>query len=732
VVEHRVYGRAPGVQAQVEVAIAAGVSEGYDFLLLNGPGTSAEELGSIQRGFEALVQKSQPTGSARPDLAYEMYRLGHIEADRAMGLLKALGYSTIEFEEKSTANKADSHEQIFNVVASREYKFPLVVKVMNASKTSLLAPDAMGKARTASSATASRGIEGTPELGGSHLYGTTSGEPQERLLLVYDRNEPEALERLVNLLQTYVDVASQQIVIEALVIEVNTSRLRQLGVELQGSRRNVGGVFETSDKGLDLPFTFLFSRNSFSDFLSFKGKLAALTESGKAEVLSSPSVLVLNDRQARIQVGQQIPVVRSTTTVSTTTSSVEYFPIGIVLNLRPRISPDQAEVTMQIETIISSLSESSQAAGAAGSQVAYAPVVDNRQVETFVRVADGTPFIIGGLYSTDQQGHKVGLPLLSAIPFLGRLLSRERVEQDRREVIVVITPHIVPLEEHSFSYLIPKDSDLFDRFDTHLFRNAYRVRDDDVWDLQFIVRSPVLLDLFRRVEARAQEDVMLQRQEPFQSLLAGNVPGEDALVRRMMYEIVDRLNFEQEVALERIFFFAPPADSSRGQGSRDVELQEVLAGVKPGRAAVLRYEAQGRPGQGHSFSLPLAAVSDTVLPAGGQDELLQALNQYDAQGVPRQWAIVLGGPEDVEWLRRVLVLKRVLELNENLPQTLQSFRPGVQILFPTRDDMRRRYHLVDREVARLFFETRFYYQAAERRFNQTLRQVDEAVGTSRP
>lgn len=723
--EVRVYARPQGI---LEIAIAAGAAGGYDFILYGGRDPAGLE--EVRARFVPLVQSSRSTGSEPVEVGHQMYNLGHIEADRALALLKALGYSTVEFEAKAAA--PDSYEEIFGLVTGKDTRLPLVVKVANASKTSLLAADSRGKAPMPTMG-ASKGIEGAPQLGGSHLHGTTSDEPQERLLIVYDRNDPEALERLVNLLQSQIDVAVQQIVIEALVIEVNTNRLRDLGVGLNSSQKHLKTTFETSDKGLDLPFTLLFSRDTFSDFLSFKGRLEALAESGNAKILSSPSVLVLNDRQARIQVGQQIPVVRSTTTVSTTTSSVEYFPIGIVLNLRPRINPEGSEVTMQIETIISSISQSNAQSGSS-SQVAFAPVVDNRQVETFVRVADGTPFIIGGLLSTDQQGRKVGLPLISDIPILGALFSRQHFEQGRREVIVVITPHIVPLEDNSFSYLIPKDSKLFDRFDTQLFRNAYRVRDDEIWDLKFIQESPVLQDLTRRVRQACQEDLMLRQDERISPVLEGRIPGEEVLVRRMLGDIVGKLAFEEEVDLNKVFFFVPAGDASQQDTQEDRTLGEVLEPVfkTPDRALLLSFEAQTAPRPGRPFTYPVAALRDTLLPAGEQERtaLLRNLNPVDGEGRPRQWTILLANQDDVRHLRQVLVLKRLLELNSKLPLTLQAFHPGLQILFPSREDMRARYHLVDREVAQLFYETapNQYYPAFERNFNLSLREVDKVLG----
>ena len=102
--------------------------------------------------------------------------------------------------------------------------------------------------------------------------------------------------------------------------------------------------------------------------------------------------MVLDGRQARILVGQQIPIVRTTSIVGSTTKSVDYVDVGIVLNLRPRISEDGSRITIQVETIISEAEERIGAAG--GGEVESAPIINNRKVQSFVRVANNTPFII--------------------------------------------------------------------------------------------------------------------------------------------------------------------------------------------------------------------------------------------------------------------------------------------------------------------------------------------------
>ena len=218
VVENRVYLKGDN---GIEIAIAAGVGGGYDFVII---GNAEGDLAKIHNRLKALAVQGKSRKSAAPELAYEMFRLGHIEADRALALLKALGYHTVEFEAKSS--KTARYETIFNVVQGKKPKLPWVVKVANAAKTSLLEDDPIGKAKSSS-----KKKDGALQLGGSHLHNTTTGAPEERLLFVYDRNDSEPLERLVNVLRTQIDLPAQQIVIEALVIEVNISQLNDLGVE---------------------------------------------------------------------------------------------------------------------------------------------------------------------------------------------------------------------------------------------------------------------------------------------------------------------------------------------------------------------------------------------------------------------------------------------------------------------------------------------------------------------
>jgi len=431
------------------------------------------------------------------NLSFETYYLSYVVADRAIALLKTLGYSTVEYNQQAGES---AYQSIYSPL-KQITRPPVIVKLIDSTKTSLMelppSTTPVGQPTPQQAGVQQPGVigptfSGVPQIGGTFLHQMTSGETQQRLLILYDKDDPDSLQSLINLLQTTVDVPSRQIMIEALVIELNSTRTRDLGISFLTEQRkaSVYSVDVNETTGATEPFLFTFDKSQ-RGIAKFKAQLSALLQTGEAEILSNPSVLVLDDRQARIQIGQQVPVIKSVNTLGAgIINSVDYFPVGIVLNLRPRVSDDGSEITMQTETIVSAINLTA-SQQVAGTKTFLAPVVDNRQVQSIVRVSDNTPFIIGGLISTNNQTQMSGIPLLSQIPGLGALFRRTSVSKVKQEVIIVVTPHVVPLEDRYFSYVIPKDSDQFDRFNYKLFRNAYRIRGNDLFDLGFVRDSNI-------------------------------------------------------------------------------------------------------------------------------------------------------------------------------------------------------------------------------------------------
>lgn len=672
----------------------------------------------------------------RSHFRHVLYDLSYTQADRVLAALKALGYSTIEF--KAAAGDS-AYDQYYTPIAESGSKLPLVVKLIDAPKTSLMDRDPGAQPLTpqqvqaAQSATATGRRQAVPDIGGTYLHQATSGEPQERLLIVYDTRDPEPMERLLATIREELDVAARQVVIAALVLEINTDRARELGLQFSAGNGRNEVTFNQNDAG-QVPFTWVFDKAAEKTAFVFSTRIQALIDRGEAEVLSNPSVLVLDGRQARIQIGKQVPVVNSTATAAGITSSVEYFPVGIVLNLRPRINDDGSEVTMQVETIVSAVAQSATPVNS----VLFAPTVDNRQVQTFVRVADNTPFIIGGLISSDSQTRHSGLPGLSRIPVIGSLFGHMSTSRTKREVIVVLTPHVVPQNDRSFSYVIPKDSDHFDSFGRSLFRSAYRIRSTDVYDLQFVYESEILRNLVRSVEARAAAEPALRHEEPYAALLAGHIPGEEILVRRMLWDIVKKSGLGEKIDPKRIIVFQPSASDPEGTDFEVAFLDAKLAQMNAAQNAMLiSFNASSAGTPEHPFVQPKGEVTYLHLEPRDFEKQLIAANARTPDGKPLHWSILLsdaysGSTTPLDMLRNVLVLKRVLALNASLPLTIREFSVGRQIIFPSEEDVARSVHVVDRDAARLFYECKEYYRAFEQEFNATTRSMVERVGPARP
>jgi len=749
----------PGSYRTLELAVSPSPQGGYELVLYglqsaeSGQGANPDMIMAQQLLNTEIAQVEQaPASPDMLNLSYETYNLSYVIADRAIALLKTLGYTTVEYSGQAGESL---FQTVYNPLKLGSGKPPIIVKLIDSTKTSLLepapsgAPGAPAAAVMPQMAQPAMGVGGQiatstlPSLGGTYLHQMTSGEPQERLLILYDKDDPESLQALTNLLQSTVDVPSREVLIEALVVELNSTRARQLGTSFLSQQNQANVTAPGTAPGYDptlglypspinFPFIFSWDKNS-PQIATFQAQLNALLQTNQAQILSNPSVLVLDDRQARIQIGQQIPVVNSTATAAGVISSTNYFPTGIVLNLRPRISDDGSDITMQAETIVSS-----PVGAVLPSTVLYAPPVNNRQVQTIVRVADDTPFIIGGLISTNDQKIVNGIPLLSQIPLVGALFRNQAVIKIKQEVIIVVTPHVVPLEDKYFSYVIPKDSSQFDRLgNTTLYRNAYRIRGSDVFDLEFIRDSNVFKQLVNRVTTASAANPDLRKTEPFATVLKGGAPGEEILVHRMLWEIIDRTHYAQYVSPDKILFFENNPSGVGGRGFQYQWLRDKLKNLKKSDEGIaLTFEAQPQGTEERPFVYPKATVSYPTVAAESYPDMLIRGNDRNPDGTPHDWMVLLSKNYSgirrppLEVLQGVIVLKRVLELNSSMPMSLKETQVGREIIFPSQEELQVSYHFIDREVARLFYEVFNYYPAFEEEFNREARYINSKLANT--
>lgn len=174
------------------------------------------------------------------------------------------------------------------------------------------------------------------------------------------------------------------------------------------------------------------------------GALVQMLQSeGDVKVLSSPSVLVLNNTEANINVGQQIPVTSSYFNPITqpgggstaSQSYVQFRDTGIILSVKPRVNPGGL-VFMEIQAEQST-------PGAASTAVGGNVPVDRKTIETEVAVQSGDTVLLGGLIQQNDSASNSGVPGLKNIPVLGRLFGSTKKDNSRKELLVLITPTVI-------------------------------------------------------------------------------------------------------------------------------------------------------------------------------------------------------------------------------------------------------------------------------------------------
>ena len=654
------------------------------------------------------------------DLDYEVVKLSYIQTDRALAILKTMGYTVVEYR----AGKGEiSGENNFTPVFSNKVDnlnapgvLPVIIKIPDTQTISLVE-------KSTSKASSKKSALGV-DLGGVTLNNTTSGEPMQRLLVGYKSSDMRPLAQLLDLIANKIDVPASQVAIEALVIELNRDDLNELGVDFSGAGSGFTANFPPPQSGSISPFTVVLDRTLLGSGANFRANIDALVSKKLATIKSKPSALVLDGRQTRIQVGQQIPIVKTITDQIAKTRSVDYVPVGIVLNVRPRISEDGSSVTIQVETIISETEERIGATG--GGDVESAPIINNRKVQSFVRVANNTPFIIGGLINEKSTDNEGGVPLLGTLPFIKNFFSVSGTKKVRREVIVVITPHIIKEAEDQFSRVIPQDSPLFDQDNNKSFPNSYRVRQGDIFDLSFIDESPVYQDIIKEVYKRADQDKTLAQKDPYKSILEGKIPGESVLVKKMLLDIISKMNYVDYVDPERIIYFA---SSDKDPAGFEVELLSgAIKKIQTNQAMKLTYSVIGKATLSKPFVQPTATVDYIALKDSYKNELVK-YNKIGDTPSEDQFTILMS-PKIPKYERRlyeVLILKKLLKMNPDLDLTLKYFKPGIEILFPSRDVLETTNFVVDRDAARLFYEVNLYYAAFGQEFNRGTAEIGRLI-----
>jgi general secretion pathway protein D len=251
------------------------------------------------------------------------------------------------------------------------------------------------------------------------------------------------------------DILPKQVMIETLVAEITLTDNMRFGLEYflkagEFTFQNLtipGGIGRNALQNLTPGATV--ARGGFSltfvDSESFKLFLNSLSNYTTINTLATPHVLTLNNREAKIQIGQEVPIVTGTQADSTGDQTSQVFQtiqqrnIGRILAIKPHVN-EKREVTLDLNLEVTDTLPNSTVEGT--------PSFSKRAVQTSIVVEDGQSLVIGGIISTNRRKDESGFPWLSRIPVIKYLFGSESESFDRTELIIMLTPRVVgnPIE----------------------------------------------------------------------------------------------------------------------------------------------------------------------------------------------------------------------------------------------------------------------------------------------
>ncbi len=240
-----------------------------------------------------------------------------------------------------------------------------------------------------------------------------------------------------------VDIEANQILLEATIAEVTLTDNLKFGV-----RAFIGGGGSNATSNSALPTNLLalplaanpVAAAGFQYFLNAKNLqvvLNALSAVTDVNVVSSPSLMVMENKRATLQVGDEVPIItqqgQSVIANSPVINSVSYRSTGIILGITPRLS-DDGRVFLDIEQEVSNVSSNNPTTG---------PTISQRRVKTTVTVNDGETIVLAGLMKDDATRDREQVPLLGDIPLIGNAFKSKNDTIKRTELLISITPQVI-------------------------------------------------------------------------------------------------------------------------------------------------------------------------------------------------------------------------------------------------------------------------------------------------
>lgn len=376
------------------------------------------------------------------------------------------------------------------------------VSVLNVSEDKISDSVSSSSSVTASSSNTSGTASYTPTtdtLGGT---GSAQSTPSHsRILAVYDIQDK--LDQISTTLSE-LDVMPKQILIQAVIMEVNRDTLRDIGFEWgtgangatavnpsavpAGSGatiagRNIAfggnsitpGIFKPVEGASNFPGTYPYQAGMEVLFQQLAGSklevlVHALEEDVRTNTLSKPIIMAANNQLASILIGTQFPIIQTSTSTQSSYivggSLQQYLNIGIQLQVKPQICGANDEyINLLVHPIVSSYTKTVdvKSGGVPSTILVSYPIIDTREAVTQMLLKDGESIVMGGLLKNVKSNEDLGIPFLSKIPLIGNFFKRNTKDNSKTDLMIFITAKIVKPGE-----VLPQEI-----LETHRFKEQF-------------------------------------------------------------------------------------------------------------------------------------------------------------------------------------------------------------------------------------------------------------------
>ena len=284
--------------------------------------------------------------------------------------------------------------------------------------------------------------------------GQIQADPSTNSLII---TAPEPQYRQLRAVIDKLDARRAQVFVESLIAEVNSDKAAEFGIQFQGNlgkdgllgtNFNIGGanilaLAAQAAAGAIKPSTGLNFGVARQNGMSVLGFLARFLEAnGDGNILATPNLLTLDNEEARIVIGQNVPFVTGSFTNTGSNNgavnpfqTIERKDVGLTLRVRPQIS-ENGTVKLQIFQEVSSVQASS-------INSSTGLITNKRSIESHVLVDDGAVVVLGGLLQDEYSGNQEKVPVLGDIPVFGNLFKSETRSRKKTNLMVFLRPVIV-------------------------------------------------------------------------------------------------------------------------------------------------------------------------------------------------------------------------------------------------------------------------------------------------